>query len=82
MCLRQRNEREELVDENIITFVALHELSHVMTSSIGHKQDFWNNFKFLLENAKKANIYDPVDYKKEPQEYCGMNINDNPYYDL
>ena len=33
-------------------------------------------------SAKAANIYDPVDYKKSPQEYCGMTINDNPYYDL
>ena len=36
MCLRQRNDREELVNENIILFVALHEMSHVGTASIGH----------------------------------------------
>ena len=24
-----------------------------MTKSIGHKPEFWNNFKFLLENAKE-----------------------------
>ncbi len=65
-----------------MTFVALHELSHVCTESIGHKQDFWQNFKWILQNAKEGGIYDPVDYKKSPQEYCGMKINDNPYYDL
>ena len=43
---------------------------------------YWQNFKFLLENAKAANIYQPVDYKKNPKEYCGMTLNDNPYYDL
>ena len=53
-----------------------------MTTFIGHKQDLWQNFKFLLENAKDAKLYDPVDYKKNPQEYCGMTINDNPYYDM
>jgi len=53
-----------------------------MTKSVGHKLDFWENFKFLLENAKEANIYIPVDYKKEPKEFCGMTITDNPYYDL
>jgi hypothetical protein len=53
-----------------------------MTLSIGHKQEFWQNFKFVLENAKAAGIYHPVDYKKNPKEYCGMEINDNPYYDL
>ena len=53
-----------------------------MTKSIGHKQDFWNNFKFLLENAKTSQIYNPVDYNKNPSEYCGMTLNDNPYFDL
>ena len=81
-CLNTTKEGNKLIDINTLTFVALHELTHVMTTSIGHKQDFWQNFKFVLENAKAANIYIPVDYKNKPQEYCGMTINDNPYYDL
>ena len=81
-CLNTTKEGNKLIDLNTLTFVALHELSHIMTESVGHNQDFWQNFKFLLENAKSAGIYDPVDYKKKPKEYCGMKINDNPYYDL
>ena len=81
-CLNTTKEGNRLIDLNTLTFVALHELSHIMTESVGHKQEFWQNFKFLLENAKAAGIYDPVDYKKKPKEYCGMKINDNPYYDL
>jgi hypothetical protein len=81
-CLNTTKEGNKLIDINTLTFVALHELSHVMTESIGHKQDFWQNFKYLLENAKAAGIYNPIDYKKDPKEYCGMKINDNPYYDL
>ena len=81
-CLNTTKEGNKLIDLNTLTFVALHELSHIMTESIGHKQEFWQNFKFLLENAKVAGIYHPVDYKKKPKEYCGMKINDNPYYDL
>ena len=81
-CLNTTKEGDKLIDINTLTFVALHELSHIMTTSIGHKQDFWQNFKFLLENAKEANIYQPVDYKKNPKQYCGMDINDNPYFDL
>ena len=80
--MNKTKEGNKLIDLNTLTFVAFHELSHIMTTSIGHKQDFWQNFKFLLENAKEANIYKPVDYKKSPKEYCGMTINDNPYYDL
>jgi hypothetical protein len=81
-CLNTTKNGNKLIDVNTLTFVALHELSHIMTESIGHKQDFWQNFKFLLTNAKDAKIYQPVDYKKNPKQYCGMTINDNPYYDL
>jgi len=81
-CLNTTKDGDQLIDINTLTFVSLHELSHIMTQSIGHKQEFWANFKFLLENAKAANIYLPVDYKKKPKEYCGMKITDNPYYDF
>ena len=82
-CLnKKKNNDAVLIDINTLTFVAIHELSHVLTTSIGHKQDFWQNFKFMLENAKDANIYNPIDYKKKPEDYCGMTITDNPYYDL
>lgn len=81
-CLnKKKGEDENLIDEKTLTFVAIHELSHVMTISIGHKAEFWENFKFLLENAKEAGIHQPVDYKNEPASYCGMDIHDNPYYD-
>jgi hypothetical protein len=71
-----------LIDINTLTFVAVHELAHLMTESIGHKQEFWKNFKFLLKEAKQIGIYNPVDYKQKPQEYCGLQISDNPLYDL
>ena len=81
-CLNTTKEGNRLIDINTLTFVALHELSHVATESVGHTQEFWQNFKWVLQNAKEAEIYNPVDYKKQPQEYCGMKINDNPFYDL
>ena len=81
-CLNTTKEGNRLIDISTLTFVALHELAHVCTESIGHKQEFWQNFKWILQNAKESGIYEPVDYKKSPQEYCGMKINDNPYYDL
>jgi hypothetical protein len=82
-CLnRVKNENNNLIDEHTLMFVSIHELSHIMTKSIGHKSEFWKNFKFLLENAKESGIHTPEDYKKKPQEYCGMKIHDNPYYDV
>uniref|UniRef100_A0A6C0ERZ4 WLM domain-containing protein n=1 Tax=viral metagenome TaxID=1070528 RepID=A0A6C0ERZ4_9ZZZZ len=82
-CLnRTKGGEDNLIDEHTLTFVAIHELSHIATESIGHKSEFWDNFKFLLENAKEAGLHDPKDYKKSPQNYCGMTIHDNPYYDI
>jgi hypothetical protein len=80
-CLdTEKNNKGRLIDLNTLTFVAIHELSHVATKSVGHTPEFWANFKFLLEEAEKINIYKPVDYSKNPKKYCGMEINDNPYF--
>jgi hypothetical protein len=81
-CLnKKKDDSTNLIDEHTLMFVAIHELSHVMTKSIGHKSDFWENFKFMLQNAKEAGIHEPKDYKKQPAEYCSMKLTDNPYYD-
>ena len=81
-CLDTEKQGGKLIDPNTLTFVAIHELSHIASESIGHTDEFWNNFKFMLEEAAEINIYSPEDYKKKPKRYCGMNITDNPYYDL
>ena len=82
-CLnKKKTDNDNLIDSNTLMFVAIHEIAHIMTTSVGHTEEFWNNFKFLLENAVEIKIYTPIDYKKEPEGYCGMDITDNPYYDL
>ena len=81
MCLRQRNEKEELVDENIITFVALHEMAHIGTVDVGHTPLFWNNFGWLLKRAEELQIYQFTDFAAHPVEYCGIRITDQPTYD-
>ena len=80
-CLnKNKNDDKNLIDINTLMFVAIHEMAHVASVSIGHNDEFWENFKFLLGEANKAGIYKPVDYKKENKEYCGMTITDNPYF--
>ncbi len=80
-CLnKKKNDDTNLIDENTLMFVAIHELAHVCSISIGHTEEFWDNFKFLLGEAKNAGIYMPIDYSKNNQEYCSMNITDNPYF--
>ena len=81
-CLnKEKQNNNNLIDENTLMFVALHELSHIATESIGHNKEFWDNFKFLLKEAQEAGVYNMVDYSKENTEYCGMTITDNPYFE-
>ena len=82
-CLdTEKNSQGRLIDSNTLMYVALHEVSHIATKSVGHNDEFWENFKFIITEAKEINIYNPIDYKKNPARYCGMNISDNPYYDI
>jgi len=80
-CLQEYKNKSKLIDINTLMFVALHEMGHLITVSIGHEPDFWENFKFLLENANDINLYEPIDYGKTPQDYCGMKLTDNPLLD-
>lgn len=81
-CLdTEKNNNSKLIDDNTLMYVALHELSHIASVSIGHNDEFWDNFKFIIIEAKKIQIYNPIDYKNNNARYCGMNITDNPYYD-
>lgn len=77
-CLRSKDETKKLVDENTIMFVALHEVAHIVTLSTGHTEEFWDNFRWLLEEAIQIGIYKEVDYKKKPVPYCGIQITDSP----
>jgi len=80
-CLNQKKEdNDHLIDEHTLMFVAIHEMAHVASISIGHDKEFWTNFKYLLEKADECNIHKPVNYRKENTEYCGMTITDNPYF--
>ena len=77
LCVREKD-TEKFMDDNIILFVAIHELSHIMTPETGHTPLFWDNMKYLLEKASSLDIYTPVDYGKNPKTYCGMEINSTP----
>jgi hypothetical protein len=75
LCLRQKDGK--FVKINTILYVAIHELGHLMTSDIGHTDAFWKNFKFLLNEAIFIKIYTKEDYHTEPQDYCGIKINNS-----
>ena len=77
-CLRSRDKDQRLISDQTLTFVAIHELAHVMTISVGHTEEFWENMRFLLANAIEWNLYSPVNYAKKPQPYCGLQITSSP----
>jgi hypothetical protein len=80
-CLnKEKHNNNNLIDENTLMFVAIHEMSHIATETIGHNKEFWDNFKFLIKEAKEAGLYNIVDYSANNEEYCGMTITDNPYF--
>lgn len=81
LCVRQRDQYNELVDLNTMMFVTIHELAHLMTDSVGHTEEFWTNMNFLLKHAmsKELNVYTYQPYHTNPQRYCGIIISDTPY---
>lgn len=67
---------DNIHDMNTIMYVVIHELAHIGCPEFGHTKLFKDIFKFLLENGIKIKIYNPVNYIKFPQNYCGMTINE------
>jgi|UniRef100_A0A6C0BFT3 predicted metal-dependent hydrolase len=74
LCVRQKDEKNSFVDKNVLMYVSVHELAHLMTEEIGHTTTFWTNFKFLLTEAVSIGIYKKVDYAKSPAPFCGIKI--------
>lgn len=77
-CIRQKDDKESIVDENTLTFVSIHELAHIMTKSVGHTPEFWDNFKRLLKESVDNNLYIKENYSQNPKEYCGIKVSDSP----
>jgi len=78
VCLRDKTPPYKFVDENTVMFVLLHEMAHLMSTTIGHTPEFWANFKRVLHDSVKCGIYTAVNYSRQPTSYCGMTITDSP----
>lgn len=82
LCLREKQSGEnKFHDLDVLKFVMLHELSHMISVSITHDIEFWTNFKFLLEFCKKYDLYKVPDYEKNNINYCGLTISYVPSMD-
>ena len=75
LCLRNK---DKLMDINTMMFVVLHEFAHLATESIGHTEEFWTNFKWILEESMNIGIYARQDFKTTNVDYCGIKITSSP----
>lgn len=85
LCLREKkavNGENRLHDPNTMMFVVCHELTHIMNDAWGHETEFWELFKTMLENAIECGVYSPVNYRLYPINYCGLELNYNPLFDV
>ena len=46
LCIRDKQNPNVFIDENTVIFVAIHELAHIMTESVGHKKNFGITWPF------------------------------------
>lgn len=77
-CLRTRDNADHLHNINLLLFVAIHELAHIMTLSTGHTPEFQKNFTFLLKEAVDFGLYQPENFRANPTTYCGIPVTDTP----
>lgn len=76
LCLRS-NSTKELHDLNLIFYVVIHELAHILCPDYGHTRTFVDIFKHMLSLAMLNKLYFKIDFVSDQTEYCGMTIRDN-----
>lgn len=90
ICLR--NKDGSFMHRDLLYFVFLHELSHILTdpkytTSTGekvtddHPREFWAVFKYLLIHAVRLRQIYPHEYHLYPDSYTGNIVDYNPYWD-
>ena len=63
-----KDENDQYYDDNMLIYVLLHELAHVLCDEVGHTDKYKIIFRGLLERAAQGGIYNP---NKPPiDNYC------------
>jgi hypothetical protein len=73
LCMRDKN--GNYYDDNMLIYVALHEVAHALSNEViedknNHTKDFFSIFTDLLKKAEKMGIYNPS--IKPIQHYCNL----------
>lgn len=66
LCLK--DEKGDYYEDNMLMYVFLHELAHVVCDEVGHTQKFHDIFQDILDVAAKKGIWDPN--AEIIQDYC------------
>lgn len=66
LCIEDEN--GDYYDDNMLTYVLLHEYAHVLCDEQHHTEKFYKIFDNLLDRAIKAGVYDPS--KPIISDYC------------
>lgn len=75
ICLRYiKNNKIYYHDYNTLVFVLLHEFSHTLNKAFDHNKHFWTIFGYVINDAKEAGIYDPVNYEHNNIKYCNLTM--------
>lgn len=60
----------ETYDDNMLTYVIIHELAHALCPDVGHTPTFYKVFDVLLDRAEAAGVYDPD--MPRVKNYCNL----------
>lgn len=77
LCIRSKMHDKQIHELDLILYVAIHELAHVMSSTFStksHNREFYKHFGFLLSIAQEIGIITKTDYFNQPEEYCGISV--------
>lgn len=80
LCLRDPEKDNVIHTKNTVLFPLIHELAHIADVNYdpGHGANFRKYFRLLLDEAIKLGIYQHVDFKVTPVNYCGVTVSNNP----
>lgn len=76
-CVRSRKNKRIIHDENLVMYVALHEISHIACPQHGHVPLFIELFKYIAQSAVDLGVYQRIDFKNNNKEYCGLEITES-----
>ena len=83
-CLRDKPNGTVLEELDLLTYVAIHELAHVMSNELGHGAEFKKNFYSLLQIGSEIKYLNPETKQMEfvynsntlsnYSQFCGVSL--------